>query len=460
MKTTSCLISMITGSFLFFGIATAQDSSVETPPPSASCDHTSIMKVIKKNSRKKLRKFFEKNPDYDVTCIDKDGNTPLISGASRGFAGAYKTVPILLERGVDPNVVNNYGQTAFLIYSQYEYYRDDINPRLILAKAGADIKAVDNFGFNAAHFAALGHSRKAFIELRNGGVDVNALSKNGSNAYDIAEYAGRVLGLQPSINLGDANLQYYNLLNTLKSSGLGTTKRFEGYKLTRNSGEAVVSKTPKPKKKPGGLLGVLNSAIVKSEGTGRKCNHVLVIGNFTGMPLIGQIQAKLENGRFQEYSDRAGGKFNLPTGGVAKHQIWLTQGGNQRLFIGAGGLSSRADYIDFSISPECPHSERSLSSRSFVVEKNNSNGMLSIFEDTNGDGKRDSVAPSNIAQPPSSSGDQCGKIDLLATKINEASTAMAYDDTQLAGLYTATSCTMSDAVSKQRAQISNILSPQ
>ena len=93
--------------------ALAQNDIGDDAATEASCDHAPIMKVVKKNSRKKLRKFFEENPDYDVTCIDKNGNTPLISGASTGYAGAYKTVPILLEKGVDPNAVNNFGQTAF-----------------------------------------------------------------------------------------------------------------------------------------------------------------------------------------------------------------------------------------------------------------------------------------------------------------------------------------------------------
>ena len=381
-----------------------------------------------------------------------------------GRSGAYKSVPILLEAGVDPTVVNDFGQTAFLTYSQYNYnfLEDANNPRILLAKAGADIHAVDHFGFNAIHYASLQLKQEAMWEISRAGVNVKALTKDGSSAWDVAEYHGRMSGLQASPNLGEANLRYYNFMNTLKRKGVSGTKRFEGYVQTKSNGESLKKTTSAPKKKTGGLAGLLNSAIVRSEGTGRKCNHVLVIGNFSGIPLNGQVMSKLQNGKYQEYGDSSGGKLSIPAGGVAKHQIWLTQGGKQRLMLAASGQSSRADYIDFNVSNECPHGERSLSNRSFVVEKNNSNGMLSIFEDTDGDGRRDAQTQAIKSSPAvqNQNNDQCSKFDLLATQLNSESTSMLYQDEQLSSLYSAVNCEMSPSVLKQRQQISELLSPR
>jgi len=454
------ILLALSAAFTLSQSAIAQDATIQSDRK--TCDHSSILKVLKKNSTKKLLKFLKENSGYDLKCLDADGNTLLIKGGEFGYSGAYKSVPILLEAGVDPDVVNDFGQTAFLIYSQYDYkfLNDEKNPRILLAKAGANINAIDHFGFNAAHYSALSLKLDAFWEITRGGVDAKALTKDGSSVWDIAEYHGRVQGLQAAVNLGAANLKYYNFMNTLKTRGITSAKRFDGYVMTKSNGEPLKKKTVEQKKKPSGLAGFLDSAIVRSEGTGRKCNHVLVIGNFSGISLNGQIMTQLQNGRYQEYGDKSGGKLFLPAGGVAKHQIWLTQGGKQRLMLAASGQSARADYIDFDISNECPHGERSLSNRSFVVEKNNANGMLSIFEDKNGDGKRDlevqKVKQDHTAQNQTS--DNCSKIDLLATKLNSDSTAMLYQDEQLASLYSAVNCEMSPETLKQRQQISGLLS--
>ena len=188
-------------------------SDVFAQSSNQNCDHSSLMQVIRKNSLKKLNKFDSQNPNYDYKCVDKDGNTPLILAGGMGRnGGAYKSVPFLLEKGVDPNAVNKYGQTAYPLYAQYKYTREENNPRLKLVKAGANVHAVDHFGFNAAHYAALHHRNKVVWEISKEGVDLTKLTSSGSNLWDVAEYSGRVQGLQPSTRLGEKNLRYYNFL--------------------------------------------------------------------------------------------------------------------------------------------------------------------------------------------------------------------------------------------------------
>lgn len=456
------LINIAIASFLALVLGAQAAKAQESERPDyAICDLNPLLKVVLKNNVKKLNKFFEKNPDFDVSCRFSNGNGILLLSGSHRRGGTPKVVPELIRRGADVNAVNIYGQSPFLVYSQYGYLDDDRNPLKKLVEAGADVHLVDNSGFGAVHYASLTHNLRSLRLLSRYGVDLNTLTNEGSSARDVAEFSARARGLQASTRLGEANLQYYNYLMNLEARNIRSMNRFNGYKLTKSDGAVLTGPKAKPARATSGIAGLLNRVIVRSEGTGKKCRFVIVVMNGSGMNLFGQFQARLENGRYQEYGAKSGGRFTLRAGAIAQHRIWLTQGGSQRLFLSAGGSGSRssyADYIDFDVSPECPHSERSLSSKSFVVERNNANSSLSIYEDKDGDGRRDkpqSVAAARNSELVDTS--QCAKIDLLATKLNADSSAMLYSDGQLDALYSAVNCSLNESVFEQRDKIKRLL---
>lgn len=450
------LAAFLLASSLSFAIdAFAQPNNEDAfSQPIEWCDAEPLISIARKNKRKRFEEFFANKPNFDVNCIGEGGNTALIIAASQR---SYKIIPLLLERGADPRIKNNFGQTAYQLAAMHTFSKKT-NPREKLLAAGADPNAADYAGHTAAHMAALRHRSSGLWELNRQGVDMTSLTKDGSSIYDVAAYAGRVQGLQRAINLGQANLNFYNVMNTIEGYGVRSRAPYNGYKPTKSDGQLDPAFAPKPQKPKTGLAKLVDGLVDKSQGTGRKCNHIAIIGNFSGMPLYGGFSTKLSSGRYQEYGEKSGGKFQIPAGGISKRQIWLTQGGSQRLYLSAGGSSSRAGYIDFDVSAACPHGERSLSKRSFVVEKDNRNGSLSIFEDANGDGRRDDDAQSTSPVRVRSENDNaCAALIPLATQLKPDSTGLLYDDTQLNAILSTSSCSMSAAIAAQRTQLKSLL---
>lgn len=426
------------------GYAEAQSTKINSVVP--KCEPKKMWAAMKKNKAKKLVAFLNERPEYDVDCVDGTFvKAPLLLSAINN--GLHNIVPILIKQGADVNYRTNTGRTPAMYSASLSgiLHRHTLPMLIALQNAGADIHAVDNAGYNIISLSIATNNEELFSYAQDNGVDLFNKDVNGSSNRDIVEAL-----------IDDNHIARRSKINlTLVENNVPKSKVFSGIQIVKNSGQTKkISKVHEPKKNTSssGLSRFLNSIIIKSEGTGRKCHHVIVIGNFTGYRLNGQFWAKLENGNHQEKGDRSGGRFVLPAGGTIKHDIWLSQGGNQMLGLSAGGQSARADVFNFLVPSDCNDGKKALTLRTFVAENDNRTGRISIFEDKNGDGRRDEVA----TNPTPSNDGQCARLDKLAVKIGENS-QIAYSDKQLEDLFTAVGCQLDTDTLSQRNQIKSLL---
>lgn len=123
--------------------------------------------------------------DYgaDVNYQKSDGWSPLHRSASWGHPDIAR---LLLERGADPNLVNDAGRTALQIAIE----DNEIAVfNVILAHQGSiavDINKPDNEGFTAIHLAITVGSRVTAKKLMDHGAKVDVTLENGTTYLDLA----------------------------------------------------------------------------------------------------------------------------------------------------------------------------------------------------------------------------------------------------------------------------------
>jgi ankyrin repeat protein len=126
----------------------------------------------------------------DPNVRDEDGNTPLIKATQYGHTS---TARLLLDHSADIHVRNNRGVTA-LIYAGIRHPTGMIE---LLLDRGADVNDRDHYGDTALMFACEYECYRAGLErLLEAGADVNAKGEYGYTPLIYATYHGDTFALK------------------------------------------------------------------------------------------------------------------------------------------------------------------------------------------------------------------------------------------------------------------------
>ncbi len=125
-----------------------------------------------------------------LDIANEDGRTPLMLLNHR----TSELLPVLLERGVDVNHVDNEGMTALMLYTDKDFAKEMI-------QAGVDINLADNEGNTALHYALEEWDEGCARYLIRKGADYNRPNNQGETPAQIAAEKGfeAVLALMTDI---------------------------------------------------------------------------------------------------------------------------------------------------------------------------------------------------------------------------------------------------------------------
>ena len=118
---------------------------------------------------------------------NNDGKTPLMLLQYLDLNTTLELVTVFLERGVDVNAVDNYGNTALILNTQNQCYKKVIKE---LIRAGADVNIADNNGNTALYHALKYGNQEVARFLVKKGADYNHTNNNGETPMQIAVEKG------------------------------------------------------------------------------------------------------------------------------------------------------------------------------------------------------------------------------------------------------------------------------
>lgn len=116
-----------------------------------------------------------------------DGKTPLLLAQSQDYGTAVEVTNFLLDKGVDVNRADNYGNTALLLHADRHCNKGVIKE---LIRAGADINAKNKNGDTALHFALINGNSEVARFLIKKGADYRAVNNKGKSPMEIAAEKG------------------------------------------------------------------------------------------------------------------------------------------------------------------------------------------------------------------------------------------------------------------------------
>jgi ankyrin repeat protein len=128
----------------------------------------------KNGPSKIIRELLEKGADPNL--VDEYGNTPMVYAATHGLT---EVVEELLEKGADPNLVDKYGNTP-LVYAATNGYTEIVEK---LLEKGAEPNIANNNGDTLLNWAAKHNNLGLYKELIAHGADANHKIDN-KTAYD------------------------------------------------------------------------------------------------------------------------------------------------------------------------------------------------------------------------------------------------------------------------------------
>ncbi len=116
-----------------------------------------------------------------------DGKTPLMLLQYLNLNATNELLPIFLEKGVDVNAADNNGNTALILNTKEQCYKEVIKQ---LIRAGADVKMADNTGNTALHYALRYGNQEVARLLIKKGADYNHANNNGETPVQLAAEKG------------------------------------------------------------------------------------------------------------------------------------------------------------------------------------------------------------------------------------------------------------------------------
>jgi len=116
-----------------------------------------------------------------------DGKTPLMLLQSLDINTNMELLPIFLDRGVDVNRTDNYGNTALILNTKEQCYKNAVKE---LIRAGADVNAADQAGNTALYYALKYGDQESARFLIKKGADYNRANNQGLTPMQVAVEKG------------------------------------------------------------------------------------------------------------------------------------------------------------------------------------------------------------------------------------------------------------------------------
>ena len=131
--------------------------------------------------------------------VDQEGWTPLHYAAMNPLTPP-EVIKMLIQHGADPNAVTNHKHRTPLMFAASA---DTVR---VLIKNGADVRAVDDNGWTALHFAFEEGLTEVAQALIKAGADIHAKTNSGEETIDYAETPDSIR------LLGDKGVNYTDIL--------------------------------------------------------------------------------------------------------------------------------------------------------------------------------------------------------------------------------------------------------
>ena len=122
-----------------------------------------------------------------VDIADNNGTTPLMLLQYLDINTTIQVLPVFLEKGADVNHVNQNGDTALLIHTQYQCYKGTVKE---LVRAGADVNAVNRYGSTPLLEALRYGNQEVARFLIKKGADYHHADNRGITAAQLAAERG------------------------------------------------------------------------------------------------------------------------------------------------------------------------------------------------------------------------------------------------------------------------------
>lgn len=128
-----------------------------------------------------------------------DGKTPLMLLQYLDLNTTRELLPVFLEKGVDVNAADNDGNTALILNTKEQCYKEVIKE---LVRAGADVNLADNAGNTALYYALKYGSQEAARFLIKKGADYNHANNKGESPVQLAVEKGYDTVLELMTDIG------------------------------------------------------------------------------------------------------------------------------------------------------------------------------------------------------------------------------------------------------------------
>jgi uncharacterized protein len=174
-----------------------------------------IFEAVKNNDLKEVKSLLEKGTDPN--SVDEDGDRLLM------YAALYSSVDcmqLLIEKGSDVNAKNNLDETA-LMWSIH-----DLAKMRLLIQHGADVNAKAKSGNTPLLIASIGHGKYEAVKLLlDQGADASALNNRKENALIRAALFGDTVTVSLLLSKGfDINALSLDSTNALINAVLNANK--------------------------------------------------------------------------------------------------------------------------------------------------------------------------------------------------------------------------------------------
>lgn len=119
----------------------------------------------------------------NVDIPANDGKTPLMVAQSLDINACLSVTQALIDKGVDVNKVDNDGNTALILHTKFNCYKNVVKE---LVKAGADVNALDKLGNSALYYALMDDDQESARFLIKKGADYNHANNQDVTPMQVA----------------------------------------------------------------------------------------------------------------------------------------------------------------------------------------------------------------------------------------------------------------------------------
>jgi hypothetical protein len=396
----------------------------------------------------KLDEFLDTNPNFDVN-YPHSPSTKQTTVFFLAYSGKAAFVKVLTEHGLNLGYTDAAGATALVTAIRSPKTKESLEVVKVLLDAGADINQPQG-GATPYMIAAIYGRIDAMELLASRGADPKAIGPGGSSALDTLDWsysASALKGKKAAYEKARAHLVTLGVTNILPYTGDSAAAL----------AVTAAGKAENTEKIDASIDRFIGAFIDRPKGTGRLCNHRLLIGNLTGAALDVELKGRLESGKLADMRADKGGRFSTAVNSSTVQNVWLDQGGSFAMGVqGNKAGRSYAGMIQFDVPETCDDKDSGVTVRRFIVELDNSKDQLTIFEDKDGDLKPDVVA---VAAGAASAGaaNVCASLIPLATEIAPDNSRLMFDDAQLDQMLSSAGCTLPERIADQRQRLSGIL---